>query len=111
VLFDRDSFARMATDQGLHVKSFAYAQGAPFWTVSVLNELRLLGLVKISRERPSIYHPLVPLLQGLFAGLDILRSPIARLTTAHRVCLFGTAAQGRDCAANSTDTKQPFRLQ
>ncbi|HLN48664.1 MAG TPA: hypothetical protein VK251_04075, partial [Steroidobacteraceae bacterium] len=80
VLFDRDSFARMAEDQGLHVKSFAYAQGAPFWTVSVLNELRLLGLVKISRERPSIYHPLVTLFQGLFAGLDILRSPFARLS-------------------------------
>jgi SAM-dependent methyltransferase len=80
VLFDRDSFARMAKDQGLQVKSFAYAQGAPFWTVSVLNELRLLGLVKISRERPSIYHPLVPLFQAIFAGLDILRSPLARLS-------------------------------
>lgn len=80
VLFDRDSFTRIAKDQGLQVKSFAYAQGAPFWTVSALNELRLLGLVKISRERPSIYHPLAPLLQGLFAGLDILRSPIARLS-------------------------------
>jgi 2-polyprenyl-3-methyl-5-hydroxy-6-metoxy-1,4-benzoquinol methylase len=80
VLFDRESFARMAKDQGLQVKSFAYAQGAPFWTVSVLNELRLLGLVKISRERPSIYHPLVPLFQALFAGLDILRRPLARLS-------------------------------
>jgi 2-polyprenyl-3-methyl-5-hydroxy-6-metoxy-1,4-benzoquinol methylase len=80
VLFDRDSFARVAKDQGLRVKSFAYAQGAPFWTVSVLNELRLLGLVKISRERPLIYHPLAPLLQAIFAGLDILRSPFARLS-------------------------------
>ena len=80
VLFDRDSFARMAKYQGLDVKSFAYAQGAPFWTVSALNELRLLGLVKISRGRPSIYHPLAPLLQAVFAGLDILRSPFARLS-------------------------------
>lgn len=80
VLFDRDSFARMAENQGLHVRSFAYAQGAPFWTVSVLNELRMLGLVKISTERPSIYHPLVPLLQAVFAGFDILRSPLARLS-------------------------------
>jgi 2-polyprenyl-3-methyl-5-hydroxy-6-metoxy-1,4-benzoquinol methylase len=80
VLFDRDSFARVARDQGLQVKSFAYAQGAPFWAVSVLNELRLLGLVKVSRERPSIYHPLAPLFQAIFGGLDILRSPIARLS-------------------------------
>jgi hypothetical protein len=46
-----------------------------------LNELRLLGLVKISRERPLIYHPLVPQLQAVFAGLDISaqapRSPVA----------------------------------
>jgi 2-polyprenyl-3-methyl-5-hydroxy-6-metoxy-1,4-benzoquinol methylase len=78
VLFDRDSFTRVAKDQGLHVKSFTYTQGAPFWTTSALNELRLLGLVKISRERPLIYHPLVPLFQVIFAGLDMLRSPIAR---------------------------------
>lgn len=80
VLFDRDSFARLAKNQGLDVKSFAYAQGAPFWTASILNELRLLGLVKISRERPLIYHPLVPLLQVMTAGLDFLRSPVARLS-------------------------------
>ena len=80
VLFDRDSFTRVAKGQGLQVKSFAYAQGAPFWTVSALNELRLLGLVKISRERPSIYHPLVPLFQAVFAALDILRKPLARLS-------------------------------
>ena len=80
VLFDRASFARVAKAQGFDVQSFAYAQGAPFWTVSILNELRLLGLVNISRERPSIYHPLAPLLQAVFAGLDILRSPFARLS-------------------------------
>jgi 2-polyprenyl-3-methyl-5-hydroxy-6-metoxy-1,4-benzoquinol methylase len=94
VLFDRDSFVRMAKDQGLQVKSFAYAQGAPFWTVSVLNELRLLGLVKISRERPSIYHPLVPLLQGLFAGLDILRRPLARLSQMIFVLEHATDREG-----------------
>ena len=94
VLFDRDSFARMAESQGLHVKSFAYAQGAPFWTVSVLNELRMLGLVKISRERPSIYHPLVPLLQGLFAGLDILRKPLARLSQMIFVLARATDREG-----------------
>jgi 2-polyprenyl-3-methyl-5-hydroxy-6-metoxy-1,4-benzoquinol methylase len=94
VLFDRDSFARMAKKQGLHVKSFAYAQGAPFWTVSVLNELRLLGLVRISRERPSIYHPLVPLFQALFAGLDILRKPLARLSQMIFVLARATDREG-----------------
>lgn len=101
VLFDRDSFARMAENQGLHVKSFASARGAPFWTVSVLNELRTLGLVKISRERPSIYHPLAPLFQGLFGGLDILRGP---LLACHRcfLCLSApSAARHADRAARA----------
>jgi 2-polyprenyl-3-methyl-5-hydroxy-6-metoxy-1,4-benzoquinol methylase len=80
VLFNRDSFTRVAEAQGLEVVSFAYTQGAPFWTVSVLNELRLMGLVDISRERPSIYHPLVPLFQGLFAGFDFVRRPFAKLS-------------------------------
>ena len=80
VLFDRGSFTRIAEDQGLQVISFAYTQGAPFWAASVLNELRLLGWVKISRERPLIYHPLTPLLQTIFAGLDFVRRPMARLS-------------------------------
>jgi len=80
VLFNRDSFTRLAEAQGLQVVSFEYSQGAPFWTVSVLNELRLMGLVDISRERPSIYHPLVPLFQGLFAGFDFIRRPFSKLS-------------------------------
>jgi SAM-dependent methyltransferase len=80
VLFNRRSFTRVAEAQGLEVVSFAYTQGAPFWTVSVMNELRLMGLVDISRERPSIYHPLVPLFQGLFAGFDFIRQPFAKLS-------------------------------
>ncbi|MBV9221115.1 MAG: hypothetical protein JO366_00360 [Methylobacteriaceae bacterium] len=42
--------------------------------------LRLRGLVKISRERPLIHHPLVSLFQVFFPGLDFLRRPYARLS-------------------------------
>jgi 2-polyprenyl-3-methyl-5-hydroxy-6-metoxy-1,4-benzoquinol methylase len=80
VLFNQNSFRRVAEAQGLKVVSFAYTQGAPFWTVSMLNELRLMGLVDISQERPSIYHPLVPLFQGLFAGFDFIRRPFGKLS-------------------------------
>jgi 2-polyprenyl-3-methyl-5-hydroxy-6-metoxy-1,4-benzoquinol methylase len=80
VLFNRDSFTRLACAQGLRVASFSYTQGAPFWTASAINELRLAGLVKVSRERPSIYHPLVPLLQLIFAGVDFIRRPFADLS-------------------------------
>jgi 2-polyprenyl-3-methyl-5-hydroxy-6-metoxy-1,4-benzoquinol methylase len=80
VLFNRNSFARLAGAQGLRVASFSYTQGAPFWTVSVLNELRRAGLATVSRERPSIYHPLVSLLQLIFAGVDFLRRPFGPLS-------------------------------
>jgi SAM-dependent methyltransferase len=80
VLFNRESFTRVAEAQGLRVASFAYTQGAPFWTVSVLNELRCIGLARVSRERPAPYHPLVPLLQVLFAGFDFVRRPVSRLS-------------------------------
>jgi SAM-dependent methyltransferase len=80
VLFNRDSFERLAGTQGLRVRSFSYTQGAPFWTVSVLNELRRVGLVAVSRGRPSVYHPLVPILQVMFAGLDFIRRPFGPLS-------------------------------
>jgi 2-polyprenyl-3-methyl-5-hydroxy-6-metoxy-1,4-benzoquinol methylase len=89
VLFDRDSLERGAREQGLRIVSFSYTQGAPFWTTSVLNELRLLGLVKISRERPSVYHPLVPFLQAAFAALDFARKPFVALSQMYLVLARG----------------------
>jgi SAM-dependent methyltransferase len=80
VLFNRESFTRVAVAQGLRVAAFSYTQGAPFWAVSVLNELRRAGLARVSYERPAPYHPLVPLLQVLFAGFDFARRPFARLS-------------------------------
>jgi len=80
VLFNRSSFARVAQARGLEVVSFAYTQGAPFWSISVLNELRLLGLVRASRDQPLTYHHLLPFFQFLFAGLDFMRRPVARLS-------------------------------
>ena len=81
VLFDRDSFTRVAEDQGLQVISFAYTQGAPFWAASVLNELRLLGWVKISRERLLIYHPLRSCFRPY---LPVLISCVARWPACRR---------------------------
>jgi 2-polyprenyl-3-methyl-5-hydroxy-6-metoxy-1,4-benzoquinol methylase len=80
VLFNRQSFTRVAQTQGLRVTSFSYTQGAPFWTASVLNELRRLGLVRVSRSRPAAYHPLAPFLQVVFAAVDFIRRPFAPLS-------------------------------
>ncbi|MGL4396243.1 MAG: class I SAM-dependent methyltransferase [Hyphomicrobium sp.] len=80
VLFQRDSLIALCRTCGFDVESFAYVQGAPFWSVSLLEELRRLGLVKISADRPAIYHPLMPLLQISSAAFDMMRAPFSKLS-------------------------------
>ncbi|EJL58067.1 methyltransferase family protein [Rhizobium sp. CF122] len=81
VIFNHESLQRTAAKSGLAIASFDYTQGAPFWSISVLNVLRELGLVKASASRPSIYHPLTPLLQAAGAAFDFARKPLgARLS-------------------------------
>jgi 2-polyprenyl-3-methyl-5-hydroxy-6-metoxy-1,4-benzoquinol methylase len=80
VLFTRESMERLSRECGLRTARFGYTQGAPFWSVSILEELRRLDLVSISAERPAIYHPLIPLLQIGSAAFDILRRPFAKLS-------------------------------
>lgn len=80
VLFQRRSLEALALECGLEAVSFSYTQGAPFWSVSPLEELRKLGLVKITAERPAIAHPLVPMLQAGSAAFDFLRRPFAPLS-------------------------------
>ena len=80
VLFNRQSFVDLAEQNGLGVVDFSYTQGAPFWSVSVLDAMRRMGLVDISAERPAIYHPLTPLLQASFAAFDFARAPFAPLS-------------------------------
>jgi 2-polyprenyl-3-methyl-5-hydroxy-6-metoxy-1,4-benzoquinol methylase len=78
VLFTKDSLVRHCEAAGFKVAHCSYTQGAPFWTVSMINELRKLGLSKVSAERPSIEHPLTPLFHIGFAALDFLRSPFSK---------------------------------
>jgi 2-polyprenyl-3-methyl-5-hydroxy-6-metoxy-1,4-benzoquinol methylase len=80
VLFHRESMTRLCRECGLEVVHFSYTQGAPFWSVSCLDLLHSMGIVRISAERPAIYHPLVPFLQMGFAAFDFVRRPIARLS-------------------------------
>ncbi len=80
ILFRRESIERLCTECGFQIAKFTYTQGAPFWSVSILEELRKLGLVSISAQRPAIYHPLIPLLQIGAAGFDFLRRPFAKLS-------------------------------
>lgn len=78
VLFTRDSLVRHCEAAGFKVAHCSYTQGAPFWTVSMIDELRKLGLCNVSAKRPSIEHPLTPLFHIGFAALDFLRMPFSK---------------------------------
>lgn len=78
VIFNRKSFERTARSSGLSVAAFSYTQGAPFWSISLLDVFRRMGLVKVSAARPAIYHPLTPLLQAGSAAFDFLRMPFSK---------------------------------
>ncbi len=77
VLWTMPGFRALAESCGLEIVSEKYTQGAPFWAVSVLNSLRKIGLVSVTRERPACDHPLFGPLCGLFAMVDCVRMPFA----------------------------------
>ena len=78
VLFTKDSLVRHCEAAGFTVARCCYTQGAPFWAVSVINELRLLGLCTVTASRPSPESPLTPLFHIIFAAFDFLRMPFAK---------------------------------
>jgi len=93
VLFHKDSLERLSRECGFQTLHFSYTQGAPFWSVSILEELRRLGLVEITAERPAIYHPIMPLLQVGAAAFDFLRRPFAKLSQMELVLGPGRSAR------------------
>jgi 2-polyprenyl-3-methyl-5-hydroxy-6-metoxy-1,4-benzoquinol methylase len=78
VLFTLESFRALAESCGLTVHSASYTQGAPFWAASSLAWLGERGVVRISPERPVVYHPAFGLLAAVFAALDFVRRPFAK---------------------------------
>jgi 2-polyprenyl-3-methyl-5-hydroxy-6-metoxy-1,4-benzoquinol methylase len=80
VLFTRESFEVLARRAGLRVRSFSYTQGAPFWSTSILFMLAHWGLIRVTKERPAVFHPLFPVFAAVAAGFDFLRSPFAKLS-------------------------------
>lgn len=80
VLFSKHSLERALQAAGLQIDRFSYTQGAPFWVPSILELMRRRGLVSISAERPSFFHPLTPVLQGLMAAFDFARRPVSALS-------------------------------
>ncbi|MCU4180675.1 class I SAM-dependent methyltransferase [Bosea sp. BH3] len=75
VIFKKESLERLSDMSGLRLRSFAYTQGAPFWSASLLALLQRMKLVRVSASRPAIYHPLMPILQAVSAAFDFVRRP------------------------------------
>jgi hypothetical protein len=80
VLFNHESLTRTLRDAGLAVDRFSYTQGAPFWCVSIMNQMRLAGWISVSPRRSYADHPLLPFLQIGTAGFDFARRPFSRLS-------------------------------
>lgn len=78
VLFTMASFVQLAEASGLRVHAASFTQGAPFWAASALAWLAERGVVKITKQRPVVYHPLFGLLAAFFAALDFARRPFAK---------------------------------
>lgn len=77
VIFTPQSLRRAVAAAGLRTHKISLTQGAPFWAWSVIHLLHRAGLVRISRDRPMCYHPLIGPLQALFATFDFLRMPFS----------------------------------
>ena len=86
VLFTKPSFIRHCESAGLHVLNCSYTQGAPFWTVSAINELKRVGLAEVSAARPSLQNSLTPFFHLLFAAFDFVRMPFSK--TSQMNCIL-----------------------
>lgn len=78
VIFTPESFAVAAGKAGLGVVDLSLTQGAPFWSVSLLDWLQRKGIASAQPGVPMFRHRLFGILLGLSAALDIVRLPFAR---------------------------------
>ena len=55
----------------------SYTQGAPFWTVSLLDVLERRGLFRRRADQSMVEHPLFGPVAAATAAFDIARRPFA----------------------------------
>jgi SAM-dependent methyltransferase len=78
VLFNRESFTRLADLAGLEVRRFSYTQGAGFWAASVAGWLASKGVGRADYDHPIVEHPLFDPLSAAFAAFDFARAPVSK---------------------------------
>lgn len=85
VLFQQESLIDICQRAGLSVVEFKYTQGAIFWSWSVISLLSQKGWLRVTPERSATDHPLMPILNVFFAGLEFLRLPFCKTSQVHLI--------------------------
>jgi 2-polyprenyl-3-methyl-5-hydroxy-6-metoxy-1,4-benzoquinol methylase len=78
ILFSSKSFQILIAQTGLKIKSLTYTQGAPFWAFSIIASLYRKRIIKLSANKPIIFHWLFAPISAFFAVFDFLRRPFAK---------------------------------
>lgn len=78
VLFTMPGLKTLSEKCGLEVVEARYTQGAPQWAVSWLTMLWKWGIIKISKERIMLKHPLMGPFLALAAAFDLARLPFSK---------------------------------
>ncbi len=78
VIFSQKSFRHLLQSTRLTIKQLDYTQGAPFWAFSIIASLHRKKLVRISSDRPIIFHWLFAPISAVFAFFDFIRRPFAK---------------------------------
>ncbi len=78
VIFSEKSFRLLLTPTNLSVQQLKYTQGAPFWAFSIIAALHRKHMVRISAQRPIVYHWLFAPISAVFAIFDFTRSAFTK---------------------------------
>jgi SAM-dependent methyltransferase len=78
VIFSEKSFRQLVQSTPLGISCLQYTQGGPFWAFSFIISMYRKGWLRVSRERPVIFHPLFPIIGALTAAFDFVRRPFAK---------------------------------
>jgi len=78
IIFAEKNFRLLLRSTALKIKKLTYTQGAPFWAFSIIAALHRRKMVRISSQKPIIFHWLFAPVSALFAIFDFIRRPFAK---------------------------------
>ncbi len=78
VIFSEKSFRQLLQSTALKIKKLTYTQGSPFWAFSIIAALHRRKIIRISAQKPIIFHWLFAPISAVFAVFDFIRRPFAK---------------------------------